>query len=155
MNAKLKELELENFKLDVFIGKWRTTGDIYGNDGEVIGRVDATDTYEWIDGKYAVMHSIESQMGEVKIHGIEMIGYDSERRAYFVSFFDNQGSVGWEELRMEGEKWIWFGKNVMGVKYHRCTGAFENKDLIIARHEHSEDNKIWKKWMDIELRRVE
>jgi hypothetical protein len=112
MNDKLKTLELENSKLNVFIGKWHTTGDIYGDEGEVIGKVDATDTYEWIAGKYAMMHSIESQMGEVKIHGIEMLGYNCERRAYFVSFFDNQGSVGWEELRLEGDKWIWSGENV-------------------------------------------
>lgn len=132
MSDKLKTLERENSRLNVFIGKWHTTGDIFGNEGEVVGKVDAIDKYEWVDGKYAVMHSIESQMGEDMIHGIEMIGYASERRAYFVSFFDNQGSVGWEELRLEGENWIWFGEDVMGVKYHRCTGAFKNKDLIIA-----------------------
>lgn len=156
MSDKLKsQQELENKKLNVFIGKWHTTGDIYGKNGEVIGKVDAIDTYAWLPGEYAVVHYIDSQMGNINIHGVEIIGYDPARDAYFVPFFDNQASVGWEELRLEGETWVWHGENVMGVNYHRCKAVFEKDNLIIARHEYSDDNYIWNKWMDIKLSKMD
>jgi hypothetical protein len=43
----------------------------------------------------------------------------------------------------------------MGVKYHRCKGVFENQNLIIAHHEYSDDNRNWKKWMDIRLSKMD
>lgn len=156
MSDKFKsQQELENKKLNVFIGKWHTTGDIYGKDGEVIGKVDAIDTYDWLPGQYAMIHYADSQMSNIKIHGIEIIGYDPARQTYFGPFFDNQGSVGSEELRLDGETWTWYGENVMGVKYHRCKAVFEMANLIIATHEYSDDNRIWNKWMDIKLSKVD
>jgi hypothetical protein len=156
MNNKVKSRQdQENRKLNVFIGKWHTTGDIYGKLGEITGHVDAIDTYAWLPGEYAIIHYIDSLMGDVKVHGIEIIGYNMERQAYFVPFFDNQGSVGSEELRLEDETWIWSGENVMGVKFHRCTAVFETENLVIAHHEYSDDNKIWRKWMDIKLRKTD
>jgi hypothetical protein len=156
MDNKLKsKQELENKKLNVFIGKWHTTGDIYGKKGEVAGKVNAVDTYTWLPGEYAMIHYADSQMGDIKIHGIEIIGYDPERQAYFGPFFDNQGSVGSEELRLEDETWIWHGENVMGVKYHRCKAVFENENLIVARHEYSDDNRTWNKWMNIKLSKTD
>lgn len=46
MSDQLKAQQgIENAKLNIFVGKWQTTGDIYGKDGKVIGKVDAIDTY--------------------------------------------------------------------------------------------------------------
>ena len=143
----------QNKKLEVFLGGWRTMGEIF-EDGRIAGKIDATDVYEWHGGHYAMIHRIESRMNEQKIHGVEIIGYDSSRKAYFAPFFDDQGSVGWEEIRFENNTWIWNGENVMGVRYHRCKATFQDKKNIMAIHEHSEDGKSWKKWMEITLRRI-
>lgn len=90
-----------------------------------------------------MVHYADSQMGDFKIHGIEIIGYDPIRQAYFGLFFDNQGSVGSEELRLVGDTWIWYGENVMGVNYHRCKAVLQKQHLIIARHEYSDDKVVW------------
>jgi len=45
MNDELmSQQKLGNEKLNVFIGKWHTTGDIYGKNGNVVGKVNAFDT---------------------------------------------------------------------------------------------------------------
>jgi hypothetical protein len=155
MKDLTQEQTSENKKLDVFLGKWHTQGNIYDEKGKVIGKVEAIDTYEWLPGKYAMIHYANSKMGEMQIEGIEIIGYDPVRKAYFGPFFDNQGSAGWEEIKLEGDTWIWNGENVMGVKYHRCRALFKNDKTMTAVHEHSDDRQKWHKWMDITLSKTE
>jgi hypothetical protein len=145
----------ENRKLKVFLGEWHTVGNIYDHEGKVIGKVDAVDTYEWLPGEYAMIHYADSRMGELQIKGVEILGYDPVRKAYFGPFFDNQGSAGWEEISLDGDTWTWKGENVMGVRYHRCKAVFQNEKTIKAIHEHSEDGEKWKKWMDITLSKTE
>jgi hypothetical protein len=145
----------ENKRLNVFLGKWHTLGNIYDEEGNITGKVDAIDTYEWLHGEYAMIHYANSKMGEIQIEGIEIIGYDPVRKAYFGPFFDNQGSVGWEEIKLDKETWTWNGENVMGVKYHRCKAVFKNEKTITALHEHSDDGKKWLKWMDITLSKID
>src|SRR5688572_30030964 len=128
-NDSAAEQRKQNKKLDVFLGTWHTTGDIFEGD-RIAGKVDAIDVYEWQSGEYAMIHRIESKMHEMKVHGLEIIGYDSSRNAYFAAFFDNQGSVGSELIKFENNTWIWNGENVMGVRYHRCIARFENKNII-------------------------
>lgn len=152
-NDLIAKQQQENKKLEVFAGKWQTLGEIY-DAGQVTGKVNAIDTYEWLPGSYAMIHYADSSMGELKIHGTEIIGYDPSREAYYAPFFDDQGSVGWEEIRQKDNCWTWNGENVMGVRYHRCIASFTDKDTITALHEHSSDKKSWNKWMDITLRRI-
>jgi hypothetical protein len=152
-NDVASEQRNENKKLSVFIGTWHTTGNIYGDDGTISGKLDATDTYEWLPGNYAVIHYVDSTMGNVKMQGIEIIGYDPLKKIFLAPFFDNQGSAGSEEITANGNEWIWRGENVMGVNHHRCTAVFKNDKTIEAKHEHSADGKLWNLWMDIVLRR--
>ena len=153
-NDVVAEQLKQNKKLEVFLGKWHTVGEIYEDD-RITGKVDAIDFYEWLGGQYAMIHRADSKMGDLKIQGIEIIGYDPSRKAYFAPFYDDQGSAGWEEIRFENNTWIWNGENVMGVKYHRCKASFQGKNTIRAIHEHSEDRTSWKKWMEIILRKME
>ena len=50
----------ENTKLNVFLGKGRTLGDIFDETGNITGKVDATDTYEWLPGEYPGAPAITS-----------------------------------------------------------------------------------------------
>lgn len=143
-----------NKRLSVFLGTWHTSGDLYDDDGAVAGKIDAVDRYEWLPGNYALIHYADSRMGEEKIHGVEIIGYDPVREHYFGPFFDDHGSVGAEQIRNDGDTWIWQGENVMGVKHHRCTAVFQDKDTIAGHHECSDDGEHWRAWMDITLRRM-
>jgi hypothetical protein len=150
-----EEQRLQNEKLNAFIGKWRTFGNLYDNGGQEIGKVEANDIYEWLPGNYAVIHHVESKMQQLTIHGIEILGYDPSKKTYFAPFFDNQGSVGSEEVQVNGNTWIWRGENVMGVNFHRCTAVFKDDKTISVIHEKSDDNRSWRTWMELTLRRFE
>lgn len=102
MKDLAQEQTRKNRKLDVFLGRSHTQGNIYDAKGKVTEKVDAVDTYEWLSGKYAMIHYINTKIGETQLEGTEIIGHDPLRKAYFGPFFDNQGSVGWEEIKREG-----------------------------------------------------
>jgi hypothetical protein len=155
MKDLMNEQISENKKLNVFLGKWHTLGNIYDEKGNISGKVDSIDTYEWLPGECAMIHYANSKMGDTQIEGVEVIGYDPVRKAYFAPFFDNQGSAGWEEIKLDKETWTWNGENVMGVKYHRCKAVFKNDKTITALHEHSDDRKNWHKWIDITLSKTD
>jgi hypothetical protein len=147
-----KASSVESKRLNAFVGKWHTTGEVVGHPTL---KIDATDTYEWLPGDYSVIHYADGTIGDDKIHSIEIIGYDLSRKLYFAPFFDDQGGAGWEEIRVEDETWTWHGKDVMGAKYHRCKAIFsEDGNTIEARHERSEDDKNWELWMDVTLTKI-
>jgi len=139
-------------KLDVFIGKWQTNGEDLTTTPPQ--NITAWDTYEWLTGGYALIHYIESTIGKEIKKGTEIIAYDSERKVYFVPFFDFAGGTGVEELTEKDNTWTWFGKNVMGVRYHRCIGEFGDEgNSIHARHEKSDDGETWIPWMNVILKK--
>ena len=132
---------------------WHTTGEVVATTPGL--KIDAIDTYEWLRGGYSLIHYADSNIGDYKIHGIEIIGYDPSRRMYFAPFFDDKGGAGWEEVRVENKTWTWHGKDVMGVKYHRCTAVFsDDGNTIKARHEKSEDQENWELWMNVTLTKI-
>jgi hypothetical protein len=143
----------ENELLNVVVGRWHTTGEVVAAKPAL--KIDSIDTYEWLPGGYSLIHYADSNIGDDKIHSIEIIGYDASRKMYFAPFFDDQGGAGWEEIRVKDNTWTWHGKDVMGAKYHRCRAVFsEDGNTIEARHERSEDDKNWEVWMDIVLTKI-
>jgi Protein of unknown function (DUF1579) len=143
----------ENARLNVFVGRWHTTGAVVA--GPPAATIDAIDTYEWLPGGYALIHHADSTVGEDHIRAIEIIGYDPARRAYFGPFFDDQGGAGWEEIRVDGATWTWRGEHVLGVRHHRATAVVSaDGNTISARHERSGDGVNWEPWMDVTLTRA-
>jgi hypothetical protein len=100
------------------------------------------------------LHYINGRIGDEETKGVELIGYDTPRQAYFTPFFDNQGSAGFEELRADGNTWTWLGKNV-GALF--ITGAWpllsDDGGEFDARHEQSNDGEHWRPWMNVTLTR--
>lgn len=155
LSGQAASLQAAIKRLQIFIGKWKTTGQILDKTGASVGQINATDTYEWLPGNYAVIHYADSNMGGEKIHGVEIIGYDPSRKTYFGPFFDNQGSAGSEEITNEANNWTWQGQNVMGVKHHRCRAVFStDQNTLDAIHEQSDDGKNWLPWMEVQLSRI-
>jgi hypothetical protein len=145
----------EHKKLNAFLGKWHTTGEVSSATSAPRAKVDAIDTYEWYDGGFFLIHHAHGKVGDQAIRSIEIIGYDSERKCYFAPFFDNTGGFGQEDIQLDGNTWMWRGSNVMGVKEHRCLAVVsEDGRTIRARHEKSDDGKNWELWMDVTLKKV-
>jgi Protein of unknown function (DUF1579) len=144
----------ENALLNVFVGRWHTTGEVVAGPPAPGTKIDAVDTYEWLPGGYALIHYADSAIGDDRIQAIEIIGYDPARGAYFGPFFDDQGGAGWEEIRVDGATWTWRGEMVLGVRHHRAIATVsDDGDTITARHEQSSDGVSWQPWMKVTLAR--
>ena len=50
-----------------------------GNAGRAAVRIDAADTYEWLPGGFGLLHVVDANVGDEKIEGAEIIGYDAAR----------------------------------------------------------------------------
>ncbi len=70
-------------RLEVFIGKWI-------NEGQTIASADApsvkiltSDIYEWMPGRFFVLHIAYGRIGNIDVGGTEIIGYETRTTAVF------------------------------------------------------------------------
>jgi hypothetical protein len=109
-----------------------------------------SDVYEWIPGRFAVLHTAYGRLGDLDVGGVEIIGYDPESGNYTSHFFDSQGHMTVDELLYEDGKWIWKGERI------RTTSTFsdDGKEQH-SLHEQSEDGVEWHPAMDVTLIKVD
>jgi hypothetical protein len=65
-------------RLAALVGRWRTEGWTREEAGNPPERIDAIDTYEWLPGGAAVLHLVDATVGETKVEGAEIIGFDPD-----------------------------------------------------------------------------
>ena len=140
----------EHKRLEVFIGKWMTEGETIASEGAPAMRILASDVYEWVPGGFFILHTAYGRVGGIEVGGVEMIGYDAERKNYRVTFFDSQGNQTSHTLTPRDGKWIWQGEHT------RCTGVFSGDGkTMTAHHERFDDGVTWVPSMDVTLSKVE
>jgi hypothetical protein len=136
-------------ELDVFAGTWHTTGEVSATASTPAVKIDAIDKYP---GGFFLVHHADGRIGDDDIRSTEIMGYNPAQKNFFSFFFDSTGGYGQEDIRLDGNTWIWRGSNIMGVKEHRCFGVVsEDKKTIRARHEKSADGVQWELWMNVTL----
>jgi Protein of unknown function (DUF1579) len=139
----------EHKRLAALIGTWRTEGRTKEAAGAAPARIDAVDTYEWLPGGWALLHRVDARVGDQKVEGAEIIGYDPERATYLTQYFGSDGPAAYEATLSEQD-----GALVWSMRSHatRFTGAFNDEGDVISGHwELLDDNAHWQPWMDITL----
>lgn len=68
----------EHRRLEIFVGEWRTEGEILATEAGPASRLTAIDRYEWLPGGFFLLHHVDARMGDVEIKTLEIIGYDAE-----------------------------------------------------------------------------
>jgi hypothetical protein len=136
-------------RLAALIGRWKTDGSTRELPGAPAVTIDAVDTYEWLPGGFALLHTVDANMGDEKVEGAEIIGYDPDLGAYLTQYFGSDGPTAYEaELTQESDGLTWR----MRSKTTRFTGLFNNAGNVITGHwELLEDGGDWQPWMDIAL----
>jgi hypothetical protein len=139
----------EHERLAVLIGKWKTEGWTREVPGAPVTRVDAVDTYEWLPGGFGLLHRVDARMGDDKVEGAEIIGYDPARDSYVTLYFGSDGPAGYEAtLSEEAGALVW----KMRSESNRFTGTFSDDGNTITGHwELLGDDSNWRPWMDITL----
>jgi hypothetical protein len=135
-------------RLDAFIGRWKTKGQITEASGVSADRIDAVDTYERLPGG-ALLHLVDAQVGDQKVEGAEIIGYDPARGIYVTQYFGSDGPNAYEaSLGEENGALVW----TMLSKNDRFTGTFNDDRNIITGHwDALGSDSNWQPWMDITL----
>jgi hypothetical protein len=128
------------------VGIWTTTGRT--RDGALI---DATDTYEWLPGRCAVLHRVDARVGDMHVEGAEIIGWDPDQEAYATLYFGTDGSSRYEAcFRAHGGVTVWR----MRSERDRFMGALSDDGTTIEGHWEQYDRDAgWRPWMDVTLRR--
>ncbi len=137
-------------RLDVLIGKWINVGKTEPIGDESPLDIITSDVYEWLPGKYWILHTAYGRLGNIDAGGAEMIGYDRETGKYVSYFYDSRGNVSEHEIIAEGDTMRWEGE-ITG-----CTAIFtENGKVQTANHVRLDENSQWVPSMRVVLRKVE
>lgn len=134
-------------RLEPLVGVWTTRG--WTRDTPP-GRIEATDTYERLPGG-ALLHIVDARVGEEKVDGAEIIGYEAAGSTYLTQYFGTDGPATYEaSLTEEGGALTWR----MRTAANRFTGSFNDSRTVITGHwELLEEGSTWKPWMDVTLTR--
>ena len=136
-------------RLQVLVGRWKTEGWTRANEGVPAARIDAIDTYEWLVEGVAMLHRVDARVGDLKVDGAEIIGYDPERGRYVTQYFGSDGPTAYEaDLSEQRERPVW----TMRSPDTRFSGEFsDDGDMITGRWERMSADSTWTDWMDITL----
>jgi Protein of unknown function (DUF1579) len=140
----------EHARLEAFVGKWINQGETVAASDRPTAKILTSDVYEWIPGRFAVLHTAYGRIGDLDVGGVEILGYDADKAKYTSHFFDSQGHVTINELIYDDGKWIWSGERLRTTSEFRDGGKLQR-----SLHEQSEDGVEWRLAMDVTLRRVD
>jgi hypothetical protein len=139
----------EHDLLNSLIGRWITVGETIPAEDAPAVKIDASDIYEWVAGGFFVVHTAYGCIGDTRVGGIEMIGYDPITRRFRTHFFDSQGNISNQDLTFQDGTWTWSGPHA------RATGVLsEDGRAMPTLHEWSDDGMNWRPSMDVTLRKV-
>jgi Protein of unknown function (DUF1579) len=137
--------------LAALVGRWRTQGWTRATAGTPAAPIEAVDTYEWLPGHFALLHTVDARVGEEHVDGAEIIGWDPARDAYITQYFGSDGPNAYEASLAEDDGALVWN---MRSPTDRFTGTFSDDGNTITGHwEQLDDEKKWQPWMDIMLTR--
>jgi hypothetical protein len=140
---------LEHNKLEVFVGKWINEGYTIEAPGSPSVKILTSDVYEWMPGRFFVLHTAYGRIGRMDVGGTEILGYDNSTQKYFSRFYDNRGNVNEADLTVDGDTWVWKGE-VSG-----CTAIFtDNGRVQTAHHVRLDESGNWVPAMEVVLTKV-
>ncbi len=136
-------------RLDVFIGKWMNDGYTVGTAEAPSVKIATSDVYEWLPGKFFVLHTAYGRIGAMDVGGTEILGYDPAAHRFTSRFFDSRGNVSESSLTADGDSWTWRGETT------GCTAVFsENGKVQTAHHVRLTENGEWTPSMEVVLTKV-
>jgi hypothetical protein len=104
-----------------------------------------------LPGGFALLHVVDARVGEQKVEGAEIIGYDPSREAYVTQYFGSDGASAYEAHLGEHDGTLTW---TMASTKDQFTGTFnDERNVITGRWDALDDDSHWQPWMDITLTR--
>jgi len=134
-------------RLEVLVGRWKTDG-WTRDDPDRRTEIHATDAYERLPGG-ALLHIVDARVGDDKVDGAEIIGYDPAHASYVTQYFDSDGPTAYEATLEEDDgALVWAMRSAVS----KFTGRFsDDGNTIVGRWELLDEDSAWQPWMDITL----
>ena len=102
------ESESEHRRLEALVGTWRTEGWTRETPEAPAMRIDAVDTYEWLPGGFGLLHIVDANVGDERVEGAEIIGYDPALASFRTQYFGSDGPSAYEaSLEEEDGALVW------------------------------------------------
>ena len=79
----------EHKKLEYFVGKWTTTGEMKASPFGPAGKITATDNCEWFQGGFAVVCTSQGTMPAGPSKSMAIMGYSTDHKMYTYYGVDN------------------------------------------------------------------
>lgn len=133
--------------LDIFIGRWATTGSFVAPKPGEPETMTATDDYEWLPGGTHILHKAQAHMGGgAPNFTTEIMGYtpDGELKTWA---FNGDGSVSTYTARLDSHSWQIDGDT------ERFRGQFSADGNTLSGRWEQRDGDNWTAWLDIELQK--
>ncbi|MCA2213095.1 DUF1579 family protein [Jidongwangia harbinensis] len=136
-------------QLAPLVGRWRTFGTVFGEDGAPVMSVDGTDEYEWMPGGQWVIHRVDVAMGNDRARALELIGEPADDGTFAMRAFDSSGSFDEMRLTVHGRTMLAEGDRVRNTLTAADTGR-----SMTATWERQTDGGAWIRWMDLTFQRI-
>ena len=136
-------------RLAPLVGRWRTQGRTIETPEAPSAPIDAVDTYEWLPGRSALLHTVDARVGDEQVEGAEIICWDSALGAYVTLHCGSDGLNRYEaSLDEENDVLVW----CMRSAHDRFTGTFsDDRNTIDGQWEQLDDEDAWQPWMEVTL----
>jgi len=136
-------------QLSKFVGHWNTEGKIPATNTTPEIKISGTDIYEWLSGKFFLLHKADVLIGNEKSETLEIIGFDKQNGKYTMQHYDNNGNSGFMTATYEKGIWTFLGENL------KFTGGFKKEDNEFSGiWQQLADGNNWTHFMDIKLTRL-
>lgn len=109
---------LEHERLAAFIGFWRSDGRSRPSPRDPTAPATSeplpvpmrgTHTYDWLPGKFFVVHRWDQEVGAIPFAGLWIMGWDEGRGVYVFHLFDSEGHKVEYEATVVGDAWTVVG----------------------------------------------
>jgi Protein of unknown function (DUF1579) len=119
-------------RLHLFVGKWKTEGETHASADAPAVKVAFMDTYEWMPGKFFLVHRADGQIGNEQLNTLEFIGYDPSSQTYTCHSFDSRGNSDLFQANFRDPIWTIEGKSsrftgMFATSGHTLTGKWDRQ----------------------------
>jgi hypothetical protein len=104
----------EHQKLAYFVGRWTIEGTMQPGPMGPGGPMTGTDTCEWFAGGFHIVCKSDGRGPAGEMHGLNLLGYSSERKRYTYYGIDNSGWGDGATGELVGDTWNWESEATYG-----------------------------------------
>jgi len=97
----------EHEKMGYYVGKWTEEGEIKPSAFGPGGKYTATETCEWLAGKFAILCKEDGTMMGGEMHGTSIMTYNSLEKSYVYFETNNWGELSYYHGSVDGDTWTW------------------------------------------------